>query len=180
MQAAMDIFANPAKSRILLEIMQREKATAKQLRAAFPDIAQATLYRYLNKMVAAGVLDVVAETQKRGASERVYAVSNAYVESGQKMLEENPNEGYLALFNQYIASVSAPFYDHIKNDELDMKTELSGFFLRPVCASPEELQQAIMAVSEILQPLTDNNPAPGRNRQSIGIIITPPQRGENN
>ena len=52
----MECISNPAKSRLMIEIMRRGKVTAKYLAEKCVDIPQTTLYRYLKRMTDAGLL----------------------------------------------------------------------------------------------------------------------------
>lgn len=71
----IECFANPIKCKLLFEISSKGRVTAKQLAEIHSDITHATLYRYLKKMTADGILKVVGENQIRGTVERVYAVA---------------------------------------------------------------------------------------------------------
>ena len=51
--------------------------TTKQLRKSMPDVAQASLYRAIARLVDAGMIAVVERRQRGGAMERVYRVVNA-------------------------------------------------------------------------------------------------------
>lgn len=49
-----------------------DSLTTKQIHARMPDVPQASLYRAVARLVQAGVLEVVSETQRGGAIERTY------------------------------------------------------------------------------------------------------------
>lgn len=51
--------------------------TTKQLRKRMPDVAQASLYRAIARLVDAGIIAVVEHRQRGGARERVFRVVNA-------------------------------------------------------------------------------------------------------
>ena len=51
--------------------------TTKQLRKRVPDVAQASLYRAITRLVDAGIIAVVERRQRGGAMERVYRVVKA-------------------------------------------------------------------------------------------------------
>jgi Fe2+ or Zn2+ uptake regulation protein len=51
--------------------------TTKQLRKRLPDVAQASLYRAIARLVDAGIIAVVERRQRGGAMERVYRVVHA-------------------------------------------------------------------------------------------------------
>ncbi len=51
--------------------------TTKQLRKSMPDVAQASLYRAIARLVDAGIIAVVEQRQRGGAMERVFRVVKA-------------------------------------------------------------------------------------------------------
>lgn len=71
----MECISNPAKSRLMIEIMRRGKVTAKYLAEKCVDIPQTTLYRYLKRMTDDGLLKIVGETPIRGTVEKTYALT---------------------------------------------------------------------------------------------------------
>ena len=72
----MEIVKHPVKCKLLLEFLKCEQTTAKHLSETFSDIPPATLYRYLKKMTADGVLKIVNQMQVRGAMEKNVCSSN--------------------------------------------------------------------------------------------------------
>jgi hypothetical protein len=52
-----------------------ENLTTKQLRKRLPDVAQASLYRAIARLVDVGIVAVVEHRQRGGAMERVYRVA---------------------------------------------------------------------------------------------------------
>ena len=71
----MECISNPAKSRLLIEIMRRGEVTAKYLAEKCSDIPQTTLYRNLKRMTDDGLLKIVNETPIRGTVEKTYALT---------------------------------------------------------------------------------------------------------
>lgn len=57
--------------------MGSEDLTTKQLRKRLPDVAQASLYRAIARLVDGGIIAVVERRQRGGAMERVYRVVHA-------------------------------------------------------------------------------------------------------
>ena len=69
-----DLILHPLRMRIIMTIAGKQM-TAQNLAAALPDIAQATLYRHINKLAQGGVLAVIEERPVRGTMEKVYSLS---------------------------------------------------------------------------------------------------------
>ena len=70
-----DVVMHPVRLRIIQQLGGRSLTTA-QLRAALPDVTQATLYRHVATLVDSGILSVVEERKVRGAVERTLALGD--------------------------------------------------------------------------------------------------------
>ena len=70
-----DVVMHPVRLRIIQQLGGRSLTTA-QLRAALPDVTQATLYRHVATLVDAGILSIVEERRVRGAVERTLALGD--------------------------------------------------------------------------------------------------------
>lgn len=67
---------HPVRMRVVLAL-GGDDLTTKQLRKRMPDVAQASLYRAIARLVDAGIIAVVECRQRGGAMERVYRAVNA-------------------------------------------------------------------------------------------------------
>lgn len=171
----MDSLIHPIKSRLLMEISDKKEVTTKQLAAALPDIPHATLYRYVNRMYQDGLIILVSENRIRGVTEKVYSINLELQNIGLEFLEQQGGEGYLLLFTQFMTSLLKEFRIYAKKENIDLQHDGSGFSTCPVYVTTDELQEAMLKVANIIQPLTQNEPAPGRKYHAIATIITPPR-----
>lgn len=81
METLIKILTDPISNRIIQLIRKKQKMTVSEILAATPDIPRATVYRRIEKMTAAEVIEV-AETHKvRGQTENTYAIKNIYISS---------------------------------------------------------------------------------------------------
>lgn len=168
--------SDPVRCRLLLEIHNKERATAKQLAKTCQDITHATLYRHLKKMVADGILHVVGENKIRGTLERIYAVSPDLSLDAKKMVEENDGQAYMLLFTQFTLGLTEEFQRYASLPDIDIVRDGSGFTVAPVYATTKELTAAMTEIAKILQPLVSNEKTKNRDLHSIAIITTPPHK----
>ncbi|ARP50789.1 MULTISPECIES: hypothetical protein [Caproicibacterium] len=171
-------FTHPAKSRLLLEIYTKKQATAKQLRPVLGDISQSTLYRYLNQMCQDGILKVIAKNPVRGTVEKVYALKIDLQAEGETLLKKDPAKGLLYLFTQYMAGLLQEFREYAEREDADPTQDALSFTVCPVWATREEIVTVLQKIGEILTEMQKNQPAPGRQMHSIGVIATPPKKLE--
>lgn len=171
-----ECFTNPIKCKLLLEIYNKGQATAKQLAETHRDITHATLYRYLKKMTADGVLKVVEENQIRGTVERVYAVADDFMMDTSKMVEENNGQAYMMLFTQFVMGLTEEFRAYTSRPDINLLQDGSGFTVAPIYATREELVEALTEMGKIIQSLLGNEKTPERYLHNIAIITTPPNK----
>src|SRR5215471_21360478 len=72
--ATADLLLHPVRLRIVQAFLGDRALTTSDLAAELADVPAASLYRHVARLVAAGVLTVVAERRVRGAVERTYVL----------------------------------------------------------------------------------------------------------
>lgn len=166
---------NPAKSQLLQAINYHEKITAKELAQIVSQLPQATLYRYLNKMVKDGLIKIVAENQIRNVKEKVYGMAIDFEEENKKIAEDKSGESYLNLFQIFTNGLHEDFKKHISegNAGLDRKFAYA-FGALPINVTDEEAIELYKKVEELLQPYSDNPPTQDRHLRNFALVITPP------
>lgn len=171
----MSCFTNPIKCKLFLEIHLKGKATAKQLADSCPDIPQATLYRYLNRMSSDGILKIVEENRVRGTIERVYAEDTGLISDVQKLIKENSGEAYLQLFTQFMMGLLLEFKEYASQKDIDLLHDGSGFSTMPFYATLEELADVSKKIHDVIEPLKKNLATPERKMHTLAVIFTPPK-----
>lgn len=171
----IDCITNPVACRLLLEVMSRERITAKQLAEVSEDIPQTSLYRYLKRMTESGILEVVETHQIRGTVEKVYAVSAAFSEKIEGMIQGNDGQAYLALFTQYMVGLLREFKEYTSHGKINIAQDCSAFTLAPAYLTKAEWEQAASEIGGILDRLMQQEKTPERRLHTIGLVLTPPR-----
>ena len=68
------VLLHPLRMRVVL-VLGTDDLTTKQIHERLPDVAQASLYRAVSRLVDAGIITVVERNRRGGALERVYRVA---------------------------------------------------------------------------------------------------------
>lgn len=173
----MDSISNPAKCRLLIEIMRQGEVTAKYLAEKCSDIPQTTLYRHLKRMTDDGLLKIVNETPIRGTVEKTYALTFDPSDP-PSVLGENSGAMYMQLFFQYFLTFAKIFQEYCDTPGIDIKKDRSGLSLSPVYLTDEELERVVSDIAHILLPLQDNKPGPERKLRTVGLIISPEHKAD--
>ena len=172
----MECLTNPAKHKLLLETIEQGKVTTKELAQKFPDIPQATLYRYLKKMVDQNVLKIAEERPVRGVTEKIYAPNIDLEADIEQLLKDNSGKTYLLLFQQFCLGLMEQFKTYSERDSIDIMGDGSGFRVASFNATNEELTQISREVWKLILPYTENKPTPDRKARSVAVIFTPPTK----
>ena len=170
----MECLTNPAKSKLVLQVLNEGQTTAKMLAEKNKNIPQATLYRYLNKMVSDGVLKIVAERPVRNVTEKVYAMAIDFNANIEKMLEENDGEAYLAMFQQFVIGLLNEYGAYCTRDGIDIRNDGSGFRVSPFYATYDELKELSASIQKMIEPYKKREATKDRKTRSIAVIFTPP------
>ena len=171
----MECFANPIKCRLLTDVAAQGRATAGMLAEGNRGVPQATLYRYLRKMVDDGILEVVEERQVRNVREKVYGVAVDFEAEIGRITDGNSGEGYLGLFQQFCNGLADEFRAYAESYGIDIKNDGSGFRVSPFYATTDELEELSRSIQELIKPYAENGPAPGRRMRNVATIFTPPR-----
>ena len=179
---AIKHYSNPIRGKLLFEISLRGQATAKELQRKFPDIPQATLYRYLKMMLADDTIKVAEEKPVRGTVEKTYAPTTNLVslttdrsEAIQCIWDENNREAVMELFLAFVAGITAEFENYLKSEDVNFEADGFGFKMAPIYATAEELTEVKRALGELMTKLMANEPDGERRLHNLCTIITPPK-----
>ncbi len=69
---ALELLAHPVRLRIVHALRGDRALTTAELSALLPDVSKAMVYRHVDLLASAGILEVAQERRIRGAVERLY------------------------------------------------------------------------------------------------------------
>ena len=171
-----DLLLHPVRLRIV-EALSGRSMTPQQLLDRLGDVAQATLYRHVNQLQEAGIIEVVDEQQVRGGIERTYRVVDGAAHLRPEDLEDASASEILQLFVTFVGTLVSDFSAHLdRQDDLDLVGDRIGFSQVPLWLSDEEFDRMSAAINEAIGPLTANEPTENRRRRLLSIIVMPDDR----
>jgi DNA-binding transcriptional ArsR family regulator len=169
---------HPVRLRILMDVAGRER-TSYQIGRALPDIAQASLYRHIKRLVEAGVLCVVRETPIRGATEKVYALAAAdAADIDRAELAQTSREDHLRYFADFLASLLSQYRLYLQQDRIDMVADGVTYRTLPVNLSTAENEAFRSGLHDLMEKARTNSPGPERRRHLISVIQIPAAEDE--
>jgi len=165
-----DVVLHPVRLRIVQQLGGRSLTTA-QLRAALPDVTQATLYRHVAALVDAGVVAVVDERRVRGAVERTLALGERMAEVDHVELRAMSDAQLRSAFLTFLADVAGDFDRFAGSDDAALR-DLLGFARVPLYVDVADLAAVQAGLTALLTPyLTDRGD--GRRRVSLTTVLIP-------
>lgn len=174
----MECMTNPVACRMLLEVMSKERVTAKQLAEVNGDIPQTSLYRYLKKVTDSGILEVVETHKYVEQWKRSTQCRRLFPDEIKSMVQRNDAQAYLALFTQYMIGLLREFKEYASRKEINIVEDCSGFTLTPAYLTKAEWEQAASEIGDILTRLMQQEKTQERRLHTIGLIMTPPKNME--
>jgi len=170
----MECLANPVKNKLLTAIKDRERATTKELGEIASLLPQTTLYRYLKKMVADGLIKVVEENRIRNVNEKVYGMAIDFDAELKAINEDASSTASIAQLQRFVNGLIDEFKENLPEGEVNPARDGYGFFIGPIHASRDEAKELIEKIREVIKPYEQNELTADRQLQSFSMIITPP------
>jgi hypothetical protein len=168
-----DLLLHPVRLRIVQSFLGDRALTTTQLQTELADVPTASLYRHVARLVAAGVLTVVAERRVRGAVERTYvlriAAARISMDEIAKMTPDEHRQAFLA----FVAGLIGDFDRYLARDGVDPVRDGGSYNVAGMWLDDTELIEFGRELLTVLQPRLANTPRPGRKRRILATILLP-------
>ncbi len=171
-----NLLLHPVRLRIILATAGRQ-VTARQLASELPDIPQASLYRNINTLAAAGILNVVQERRVHNTIEKTYALPGERPLLTLDDLKNAQPEDYIRLFTHYLGLLLGYYVRYIQQGGVDFVRDRVTYQMFPVYLNEAETQELGKALNAALLPYLHNEPSPDRRRSVFGLMSFPDVTG---
>lgn len=168
-KTAADVILHPVRMRIISTLSGRN-LTTQQIGAALPEVAQATLYRHLSRLVKAEIVTTVAQRPVRGVLEKVYALAEDTVQLDPRGMGRDDWERGFAAFT---ASLLGQFTAYLRQEGADPASDGVSFRTGALHLSDAELMQLSANLQAAFVPFLDYPPSPERRRRLISSVLIP-------
>lgn len=168
----VDVLLHPIRLRIVQALAGR-RLTAQDVAHALPEVPQATLYRHLHHLVAAGLL-VIDETRpvRGGVVENVYTLPAPGVLLTAEDVASVSRDDHLRYFTIFFSSVLQEFERYLQQEQIDFAADVR-YSQVPLDLSDDEFQDLMQALTAVVQARQHHPPAPSRRRRLLTSIILP-------
>jgi Helix-turn-helix domain len=168
-----DLLLHPVRLRIVQAFLGDRALTTTQLSAELADVPPASLYRQVARLVAADVLQVVAQRRIRGAVERTYVLRLAAARVSLDEIAAMSAADYRQMFMAYAAGLLADFDRYLLRPEVDLVKDGVAFAIEGLWLDDAEFAELMRDLYRVLQPRRANAPKPGRKRRLLASVLLP-------
>jgi DNA-binding transcriptional ArsR family regulator len=168
----VDLVLHPVRLRILMALAGTEQTTTAIARA-LGDVPASSLYRHLQKLIAAGLVEVIAERQVRGAVEKTLRVAAGGALIPPEELERMSADDHRRTALIFVTQLLHDFDRYLRRPGFNLPRDLAGLRMATLYATDEEWLAAVTAMNAALLPLLNNGPGAGRTARRLATISFP-------
>ncbi|MFJ4658574.1 helix-turn-helix domain-containing protein [Nocardia sp. NPDC088792] len=170
----LELLSHPVRMRILHAFRGRDTLTTAELGTLLPDVSKAMLYRHVDTLASAGILEVAEERRVRGAVQRHYRLQPARtVAANAEALESLSPEDHRQVFATAMTVLIAEFNAYLDREHADPVADLVGYRQHGIWLTHEELAEFEAELRRVILPRLANQPTPERGRYLLSPIIFP-------
>lgn len=173
--AKADVLLHPQRMAIL-RALGTDSRTAKELAAILPTLPQATLYRHLTALVQAGLVEVVAQTQVRGAVERTYAMARGATILTAEDLANATREDHFRYFASFLAGLLGEYGHYLERPEIDLVADGVGYREYVLNLTNDELLEMLADMRAVINARVNNKRTADRTPRLIATVSMPIDR----
>jgi DNA-binding transcriptional ArsR family regulator len=169
----LELFGHPVRLRIVHAMRGGRTLTTSQLCELLPDVSKAMVYRHVDQLAAARVLEVVEERRVRGAVERHFRLRQERASVSPQAMASLAPDDHRRGFAVAVAALVAEFNAYLDRDGADPAADLVGYRQHGIWLSPDELTALIADLSAAITPHLGNPSTPERSRYLLSPILFP-------
>ncbi|MQY19813.1 helix-turn-helix domain-containing protein [Nocardia macrotermitis] len=170
---ALELVAHPARMRIVHALRGGRTLTTAELCARLPGVSKAMVYRHVEALAAAGILEVAQEQRVRGAVERHYRLRAERAVIGAEEAASATVADHRQVFVTAMAVLISEFMAYLDHENADPAADLVGYRQHALWLDRADLEQLIVELRRAIAPAMANEPAPGRARYLLSPILFP-------
>ena len=173
MEFTINTILHPVRMRIMQSLLGGKELTAQEISKRVSDVPQASLYRHLNRLLEAEVLEVVEENKVRGTMEKVYALSNQLETMTAKEVKEASPQEHFGFFFGFLTNLLGDYEEYLQKENIDLEQDGVSYRQVSVYLSDGELKNLLTEIRAIVAKVIENEPTTERRLRSITTIVIP-------
>jgi DNA-binding transcriptional ArsR family regulator len=166
------LILHPVRMKITQSLLNGNQLNVQQIAARLKDVPQATLYRHLNKLLEADIIEVVRENQIRGTVEKIYGLKEQTINSREELMSLT-KEQHQDLFLTFTTQLLSLYENYLNQGDVDLVRDGVSYRIANLYLTDEEFQELAKEIGALLQKAMLNEPTPERRARNFATIIIP-------
>lgn len=166
-----DLILHPQRLAILLALSGAPRTT-KELASSLGGIPQASLYRHVAALLAAGLIAVTAERQVRGAVERTYALVDGAILTADDLAGATP-EDHFRYFGAFLSGLLDEYARYLDRPRIDLEADGVGYRQQVLNLTDGELLELLADIRALLDSAATNTPSTERHPRLFASVTMP-------
>ncbi|WP_316571799.1 helix-turn-helix domain-containing protein [Neobacillus sp. YIM B06451] len=162
------LILHPVRMKIVQSLVNGRHRTAFEIMNHLKEVPQATLYRHLNKLQEAGLIEVVQENPVRGTVEKVYALKQTF----HTQLGTISKDQHLELFFTFLAQLMGT-YEHYLSTDFDLVRDGVSYRVARMHLTDEEFMELAQNIRRLINEAMENEPSDERMPRNLATIVIP-------
>ncbi|AYF75390.1 ArsR family transcriptional regulator [Nocardia yunnanensis] len=176
---SVELLLHPVRLRIVQAFLGDRTLTTAELSAELGDVPPGSLYRHVARLVAADVLEVVAERRIRGTVERTYRLRLSAVHVDPAALAQASVPDQHRAFMAFVAGLVADFDRYLTREEVDYARDGVGYRMAGLWLDDAEFAEFAADLGRVIAARLANTPRPGRTRRILRTVVLPDDAADN-
>jgi hypothetical protein len=168
----VDVLLHPVRIRIVQALLDGRALTSARLRDELTDVPTASLYRHIAILHDAGVVEVVAERQIRGAIERSYRLNMDHVAVGIDEARAMSPESHRRAFTMFVTMLLADFDRYLAHPNAVAGDDVT-YRQAALWLTDDEIDALRTELAAAITSRMANEPTPGRTKRLITTVVMP-------
>ncbi|MFD0714381.1 helix-turn-helix domain-containing protein [Paenibacillus sp. GCM10027626] len=179
MSKRADLLLHPIRMRIIQQLLLGKPLTTAQLLEELGDVPQATLYRHINLLIEADMIEVVDTKKVKGTAERVFSVKKDNLQVPEKEVDVTSQEDHLRYFSVYHANLLQLATSYLtENPPKQYKEDGFSYWFSPMHLTDEEFQELVDSINKYIEKAINNEPTPQRTTRIFAGMFIPQKSQE--
>ena len=175
---ALELVAHPARMRIVHALRGGRTLTTAELGVKLGDVSKAMVYRHVETLVTAGILEVTEERKVRGAIERRYGLRGERATITADQAASATIEDHRKVFVTAMAVLISEFTSYLDHQGADPASDMVGYRQHSVWLDRVELEGLIQELRRAIIPRLANQQTSHRARYLLSPILFPVEDAE--
>ncbi|WP_185830662.1 helix-turn-helix domain-containing protein [Siminovitchia terrae] len=174
MKGKADLLLHPVRMRIIQQLLLGKPLTIAQLVEILGDIPQATLYRHMNLLLEANLVEVIETKKVKGTEERMFSVKRDNLHIPESEVEKTSREDHIQHFSVYHGNLFQLATSYLAETSPE-QYEKEGFSYAyiPLHLSDEEFQELTQTIQQALEKVVHNHPTSARTTRIFASMFIP-------